>query len=178
MEKMLCSACGEGSGEQWGPGGGERRSFLPWNRLSALAPRLKLPWITGGRGSTGRVSQPFRVPDWGLSRTGGGFGLCPCTVRLDPADVFCSYSRIFLFFFFIWSFGLGFHQKTGHFQPFFSPLFPPRPCFPLAVPVPGSIRVWSFFNFLSRHFHLSLQIIFNKGLAWSNLFSVSSLDLK
>lgn len=131
MEKMLCSACGEGSGEQWGSGGGERRSFLPWNRLSALAPRLKLPWIPGGRGSTGRVSRPFRVPDWGLGRTGGGFGLCLYTVHLDPADVFCSYSCIFYFFFYLelWA---GLPSENRAFSALFlapvspSPLFPPR----------------------------------------------------
>lgn len=134
MEKMLCSACGEGSGEQWGSGGGERRSFLPWNRLSALAPRLKLPWIPGGRGSTGRVSRPFRVPDWGLGRTGGGFGLCLYTVHLDPADVFCSYSCIFYFFFLSGALGWASIRKQGIFSPF------SRPCFPLALVSPSPSR--------------------------------------
>lgn len=65
-----------------------------------------------------------------------------------------------------------------HSFPFLS--FPPLvPC-PVSLCSPSArvVSCLGVFYFLSRLFHLSLQIIFNKGLAWSNLFSISSLDLK
>lgn len=188
-------------GEKWGLEVG-REGALPWNRLSALAPWFKLP------GSHPRWMWQRRVNIAACLAARQGVGhkrvwFVLCTAHLAPADLLFSFSSCISV-----SGTLGWASSTkwgtvssfssqfcysafavlhwfSYLPPFwhlivtpFLSFSSPLPCFPLQSQCPGGFMFGFFFNFLSRRFHLSLQIIFNKGLAWSNLFSISSPDLK